>query len=216
MASFTFTWPADPSVKDVIVTGTFDNWSQSLPLVKTSDGSWSLEVPLPSETEKFEFKFVLNGTEWVTSDKYWTVADDNDNLNNYVELKDGDVKTKTIIPESGLSMGKTEAGKTEAGKTQLGKTELSTTVMPSEEGKQTTLGEPGIVVPENPREIEAFTQVRDVDAKKLNEQMKAQEESGETQTDDATSAAAPKSQKYVKKVKKEKKGIFGKLKKILN
>ncbi|ODV77859.1 carbohydrate-binding module family 48 protein [Suhomyces tanzawaensis NRRL Y-17324] len=37
MSSYTFKWPKGPS--DVILTGTFDNWSKSLPLVKQADGS---------------------------------------------------------------------------------------------------------------------------------------------------------------------------------
>ena len=52
---------------------------------------------------------------------------------------------------------------------------LKTTVLPNEEGKQTTLGEPGIAIPKNPEEISAFKEVRDVDAKKLNEEFKKEE-----------------------------------------
>lgn len=52
---------------------------------------------------------------------------------------------------------------------------LKTTVLPSEEGKQTTLGEPGVAIPKNPQEISAFKEVRDVDAKKLNEEFKKEE-----------------------------------------
>ncbi|GMF04920.1 unnamed protein product [Ambrosiozyma monospora] len=47
---------------------------------------------------------------------------------------------------------------------------LSTTVLPSSEGNQTTLGEPGAVIPKDPHSVSAFNEVRDVDAKALNEE----------------------------------------------
>ena len=224
--------PADKKVKDVIVTGTFDNWSKTLPLVKRPDGSFELEVPLAKGTEKIEFKFVLNGDEWVTSDTYWTVVDETGNTNNYIEFaKDGSVlkaeknvgktefgKTEngkttypTIIPESGLSMGSAAPAAAGAAVLAHGKKEqgdVKSTVMPNQEGVQTTLGEPGVFVPENPQEISAFKEVRDVDAKKLNADIKEQEQEQEKE---AAAAAAPGSAasagsegkaKYVKKVKK--------------
>ena len=211
------------------MTGTFDNWSKTLPLVKRPDGSFELEVPLAKGTEKIEFKFVLNGDEWVTSDTYWTVVDETGNTNNYIEFaKDGSVvkaeknmgktefgKTENgkttqpaIIPESGLSMGSAApaagagaaAGAAVLAHGKKEPEEVKPTVMPSQEGVQTTLGEPGVVVPENPQEISAFKEVRNVDAKKLNADIKEQE---------AAAAAAPGSAassegkaKYVKKVKK--------------
>lgn len=113
--SIVFKWPSGP--EEVIVTGTFDNWSQQLPLIKQNDGNFELEVPLPTNEEKVEFKFVVDG-EWKVSDDYWTVVDDLGNVNNYVEVGESGVKSKgvddrgvvgkTIIPESGLSVKKEE------------------------------------------------------------------------------------------------------------
>lgn len=68
--------------------------------------------------------------------------------------------------------------------------------MPSQEGIQTTLGEPGIVVPENSQEISAFKEVRNVDAKQLNADIKKEEEEKEKVKEKETKP------KYVKKVKK--------------
>lgn len=48
-------------------------------------------------------------------------------------------------------------------------------VLPSTEGQQTTLGEPGIVVPENAQNIQAFKEVSDVNAKDLNAKLNAKE-----------------------------------------
>lgn len=220
--------PADENVKEVVVTGTFDNWSKTLPLVKRPDGSFELEVPLPKDLTKIEFKFVINDNEWVTSDKYWTVVDETGNVNNYIEFDN-----EGNLLKSEKHLGKTEAGKTEAGKTVAGKTEagktiipesglsmptcesatetaepaeksasVEPTVMPSTEGIQQTLGEPGIVVPENPQEISAFKEVRSVDAKELNEEIKKEEAEKETKSDATDETEKTEKTKYVKKVKK--------------
>lgn len=233
--------PADENVKDVIVTGTFDNWSKTLPLVKTPKGTFELEVPIKTsgDSTKIEFKFVINDSEWVTSDEYWTVIDETGNVNNYIEFG----RNGELVKGDKLTAGKTELGKTQLGKTEVGKTIIpesglsapvfaeknaGTNVMPSEEGKQTTLGEPGIVIPENPRELGVFEEVRDVDAKELNAKIKAEEEAKEAEGKETAAAAEEGKPKYVKKVKKlvpkdeaktekkEKKGFFSKIKKALS
>lgn len=58
---------------------------------------------------------------------------------------------------------------------------IKSTVLPSQEGKQTTLGEPGVVIPKNPQEISAFKEVREVDAKKLNEEFKKEQAAKEAE-----------------------------------
>ena len=183
--------PADGKINDIIVTGTFDNWSKTLPLVKRPDGSFELEVPIPKELKTVEFKFVLNDKEWVTSDEYWTIIDETGNKNNYIEFDDSGKIIKGSKNDA-INGGKTEAGKTEMGKTIIpesglamgaptpagevaAESNLDTTVMPSQEGVQITLGEPGAVVPENPQDIAAFKEVRNVDAKELNAQIKKEE-----------------------------------------
>ncbi|TID20346.1 hypothetical protein CANINC_003639 [Pichia inconspicua] len=109
--SIVFRWPSGP--KEVIVTGTFDDWSKQFALIKQNDGNFELEVPLPNTEDKIEFKFIVDG-EWTISEDYWTVVDESGNVNNYVEVNGGTVKSKdidhrgivgkTIIPESGLSI----------------------------------------------------------------------------------------------------------------
>lgn len=75
--------------------------------------------------------------------------------------------------------------------------------MPSQEGIQTTLGEPGIVVPENSQDISAFKEVRDVDAKQLNADIKEEEEEkGKEEEKESSTAENTPKPKYVKKVKK--------------
>ncbi|GMG28339.1 unnamed protein product [Ambrosiozyma monospora] len=185
MSTFTFTWPSGP--KDVIVTGTFDDWSKTLPLVKQADGSFELTVPFPKDQEKILFKFVVDG-EWATSKTYKHEPDTSGHLNNVLTPQDF-VSTKSNssaskIPEAGgLAVPVTEISSKQSPSTLDPQSrtldpkksldpnpELSTSVLPSSEGKQTTLGEPGVVIPKDPHSVSAFNEVRDVDAKALNEE----------------------------------------------
>lgn len=149
MASFTFTWPAGPN--EVIVTGTFDNWQKTLPLVKKADQSFELTVPFPKDTPPVSYKYVVDG-EWLVLGSAKSDGNDPSIRNNYFTAEDLDDNVSVAggaIPESGG---------------------LKTTVMPSEEGIQKTLGEPGIVVPQNPGSIAAFKEVSTVDPKSLNKE----------------------------------------------
>ncbi|KAK9370323.1 hypothetical protein V1509DRAFT_617433 [Lipomyces kononenkoae] len=102
--SYTFHWPADPPAKEVYVTGSFDNWSKSAPLVQNVDGSWSVSVPLPGE--KIVYKFVVDDN-WVIDPNAKTETDLSGITNNVLDLDDI-AATSTVsnlpggfIPESG-------------------------------------------------------------------------------------------------------------------
>ncbi|KAF2503383.1 hypothetical protein BU16DRAFT_521972 [Lophium mytilinum] len=62
MGSYTFTW--EHNANEVFVTGTFDDWKQSVKLEK-EDGIFKKTVELPKQ--KVEYKFVVDGN-WVTND----------------------------------------------------------------------------------------------------------------------------------------------------
>ncbi|KAF2805195.1 uncharacterized protein BDZ99DRAFT_524907 [Mytilinidion resinicola] len=62
MGSYTFTW--EHSANEVFVTGTFDDWKQSVKLEKEG-GIFKKTVELPKQ--KVEYKFVVDGN-WVTND----------------------------------------------------------------------------------------------------------------------------------------------------
>lgn len=152
--------PAGPN--EVILTGDFDNWSGSLPLVKTSSGEFEIALPVKVEdSNKFIFKFIVDG-DWKTSTEY-QVLDEDGNQNNYLDLK--------AVETSGSSEDKKQSKIPEAGGLAVSSKSANTTVMPSEEGKQTTLGEPGIAIPANAADIKEFSQVSNVSAKELNEKM---------------------------------------------
>lgn len=105
MTTFTFTYPKTEGVSDVLLVGSFDNWTNKLPLVLTPSNGFELTVPLPSTATSVEFKFVLNGEDWVTSEGYPTATDESGNVNNVVDVVAVATAAATSstakIPESG-------------------------------------------------------------------------------------------------------------------
>src|SRR5215471_11592877 len=54
-----------PSAKSVAVAGSFNSWDvKKAPLRKDSNGGWKGAVSLPPG--RYEYRFVVNGTEWLT------------------------------------------------------------------------------------------------------------------------------------------------------
>ncbi|KAH3679998.1 hypothetical protein WICPIJ_008474 [Wickerhamomyces pijperi] len=165
--------------QDVIVTGTFDNWSGALPLVRTSSGAFELTLPLSLtqlENDQLVFKFIVDG-QWVTSPDYKSIQDEHGNSNNILSVTE---LSSTQASTNQASAKIPEAGGLAVPLQKSSKGDFNTTVLPSEEGKQETLGEPGVFVPSNPHEIDAFNKVSNVDAKelnyKLNQKKKKEEE----------------------------------------
>lgn len=130
-----------------------------MPLVKQSDGSFELTVPLGKD-EKFLYKYVVDG-EWLVNKSEKLGHDDSGIENNILEAKD-------LVSAKGASSKIPEAGGL-AVASGTAASDLKTTVLPSSEGQQTTLGEPGIHIPKDPEALKAFETVRDVDPKTLNE-----------------------------------------------
>ncbi len=55
---------SDPAAGSVNWAGAFNNWSTSAtPFAKGADGAWSVEVALPAG--EHQYKFVINGTQWI-------------------------------------------------------------------------------------------------------------------------------------------------------
>ncbi|SCV02558.1 LAMI_0H00540g1_1 [Lachancea mirantina] len=109
MAEFTFRWPSGPH--EVFVTGDFDNWSGSMPLVKSPRGDFALTLPIKEgRHDRFEFKFIVDG-EWKTSEDYKTVST-NGNENNYLIVSSLATQATTHgtslgngkIPEIGMNL----------------------------------------------------------------------------------------------------------------
>ena len=72
-------WRCDGAAKNVIVTGDFDSWSQSVPM-ELQDKFWRAKVSL-DKMQGTQFKFLVDG-EWRCSQDYPTVTDKLGNVNN--------------------------------------------------------------------------------------------------------------------------------------
>ncbi|CAI5757234.1 unnamed protein product [Candida verbasci] len=171
---YTFRWPEGPN--DVIVTGTFDNWSKSLPLVKQGDGSFSLQVPLPPVKEHIYYKYVVDG-EWEVNPNEKSTKDSEGNYNNWIEaddLKELLVMPGAIIPETGLAFINNKGGKLPENHHEFNNNhdnDLKATVLPKEEPHHVSIaGEPGIFVPQGEEQLNAFRTFEHQDAKALNEE----------------------------------------------
>lgn len=145
-----------------------------MPLVKQADGSFELTVPLPT-TEPVLYKYVVDG-DWLVNQSQAIARDGNGIENNswdpseYVTATSAESK----IPEAGglpVAVAAVKAAVESASPDvkESASSDLKTTVMPSTEAQQTTLGEPGIYVPKDVEALAAFETVGDVDPKTLNE-----------------------------------------------
>ncbi|RDW22852.1 hypothetical protein B0I72DRAFT_137959 [Yarrowia lipolytica] len=89
MVEYTFEWPYGGS--EVVVSGTFDNWSKSVKLDKTPKG-FAKTVQLPKE--KTVYKFYVDGV-WKVDDGVPTEKDPQGNLNNVLIFAEGDLDNHT-------------------------------------------------------------------------------------------------------------------------
>jgi len=74
--------------RHVIITGDFDNWSQSLqmsPCPEAGQGVWKLKIKLDKRNKKVLFKFVVDGV-WRCSLDHLTQTDKDGNVNNFLEF----------------------------------------------------------------------------------------------------------------------------------
>lgn len=151
-------------------------------MVKQADGSFELTVPFPASSEKLLYKYVVDG-EWQVAPHDRIEKDDSGIENNVLESSDfNGLSSGSAIPESGglpVATGAAGAGALGAAGLSHHKEpeytpakagEAKATVMPtSAPGHASLAGEPGIHIPKDPEALAAFSTVRDVDAKALNE-----------------------------------------------
>jgi len=57
-----------PDAQSVFVAGTFNDWQpDATPMVRDDEGEW--ETSLPLSPGRYEYKFVVEGKDWVTDPK---------------------------------------------------------------------------------------------------------------------------------------------------
>lgn len=65
----------DPAAFSVSLAGSFNNWdTRSNPMVKDDEGTWRVVVPL--SPGKYEYKFVVNGGDWMADPENPTIVGD--------------------------------------------------------------------------------------------------------------------------------------------
>lgn len=65
----TFETEGYAAAESVALAGDFNNWDPSShPMKRRKDGSWSITLRLNRERE-YQYRFVVNGGEWVTDDQ---------------------------------------------------------------------------------------------------------------------------------------------------
>ena len=109
LPQFTFKWPKGPET--VILTGAFDDWKGTLPMVKDPSGAFEITLPVKfdSPDNEVSFKFIVDG-QWLPNKDY-KVTTDAGVENNFITEED--VKrqygngTGMLVPESaGLAVSK--------------------------------------------------------------------------------------------------------------
>lgn len=63
-------------VKSVAIAGTFNNWSMTADPLHDREGTglWSVTIPLPPG--RYEYKFIIDGEEWIPDPANPTTVDD--------------------------------------------------------------------------------------------------------------------------------------------
>ncbi|KAJ3291931.1 hypothetical protein HK104_005687 [Borealophlyctis nickersoniae] len=113
MPKVTFTWPHGGTT--VIVTGTFDNWSQSHPLHKRDDGSGVFtgsRVFTHAEHAEIQYKFVVDGV-WRADHDAPQCADGHGGVNNLLRIEREEVgvegeKGEQVVDREGKEAGEKE------------------------------------------------------------------------------------------------------------
>jgi len=85
-AAYTFVYRADKKLKSVSVAGTFNGWDKGAnPMRADADGlTWRATLPLKSGS--YQYKFVLDGADWVTDPATQPITEANGNPNSLLSL----------------------------------------------------------------------------------------------------------------------------------
>ncbi|KAL0236333.1 hypothetical protein GEMRC1_002915 [Eukaryota sp. GEM-RC1] len=77
-----------PKSSSVNLKGSFDSWRNSYPMIKDNDDKFSCSIELPEG--RYQFKFVVDGVNWMCSNDFPTMKDSCGNENNFVDISFSD------------------------------------------------------------------------------------------------------------------------------
>ena len=72
----------DENIHSIQITGNFDNWSRSLPTIKSTK-EYLQEIKLESRQDVV-FKFIINDDQWIVNDQFKVTHDEHGNSNNII------------------------------------------------------------------------------------------------------------------------------------
>ncbi len=89
----------DPSAKDVFLVGEFNNWNTTANPMTNDKGVWSTTLNIPQG--KYQYKFLVNGTDWKTDPNNSNSADDGyGGKNSVIEVGNKTQGTRIIVPQT--------------------------------------------------------------------------------------------------------------------
>lgn len=99
-----FVYVAQESLNSVSLAGSFNNWDRGAhPMKKSSDGkTWSLSLRL--KPDRYHYKFVLNGENWVTDPAAKSEDDGNGNQNSILLLLPPDYATPASASDGTVTL----------------------------------------------------------------------------------------------------------------
>ncbi len=101
--SKTFTFSAPENSKTVSLAGTFNNWNATaMPMNHVSGTTiWRLTLQLPAG--EYQYKFVVNGSQWMTDPKAINQSDGSGNVNSITWVFPPDYKTPAEIGDGKIT-----------------------------------------------------------------------------------------------------------------
>ncbi|MGM0606875.1 MAG: glycogen-binding domain-containing protein [Candidatus Muiribacteriota bacterium] len=81
--------------ESVSLTATFNDWSDTTHIMEKVDGRWEIFIPL--QTGNYQYKFVINNTDWILDPDNPSIVKDGNFENSYIEVveveKDEEIKS---------------------------------------------------------------------------------------------------------------------------
>lgn len=99
----TFTFESGANAKTVSVAGTFNNWSATANPMTRVAGTNQWKLTLPLQAGDYQYKFVVDGSQWTPDPNAKNVNDGNGNINSELTVFPPDYKTPAKIGDGQIT-----------------------------------------------------------------------------------------------------------------